>query len=333
LPETVDDGGDPKTFSPLLSISNLSVKYGESSRNALDSVSLSIPSSAYTIGVVGESGSGKTTMGLAIMDLIEPPGKIVDGQVNYMGRNVLTMKAWEQRKYRWQEVAMVYQSAMNALNPVKTISDHIFEVLRVHARISKDEARDKAISLLNQVGIKTERANAYSHELSGGMRQRAVIAMALALSPKLLIADEPTSALDVVVQRQILNLLIKNVKDSGLSLVFITHEIALLEGLVDYVSVMFAGEVVEQGELGKVLSEPLHPYTQMLLSSLLTLDAKRETLSSLPLTMTKESHIIPENGCRFANRCIYAFERCRVERPRLKETEVGRFVACHKYNN
>jgi oligopeptide/dipeptide ABC transporter ATP-binding protein len=328
------DATNPPNSLALFSISDLTVKYGQSTRNALDGISLSVPSTRYTIGIVGESGSGKTTIGLAMMDLIEPPGKIVSGRIKYMGKDVLAMKGKEQRQYRWQEIAMVYQSAMNALNPVKTISDHIVEVLRTHTEISKTEAREKAIELLNQVGIKTERANAYSHELSGGMRQRAVIAMALALSPKLLIADEPTSALDVVVQRQILNLLMKNVEDTGLSLVFITHEIALLEGLVDYVIVMFAGEIVEQGELGKTLSEPLHPYTQMLLGSLLTLDAKRDSLSSSALsTMTKESNIIPERGCRFANRCIFAFERCRVERPRLKETENGRFVACHKYNS
>jgi oligopeptide/dipeptide ABC transporter ATP-binding protein len=306
----------------LLSISELAVKYGQNTRNALDSVCLDIPSTGYTIGIVGESGSGKTTLGLAIMDLIEPPGKIIAGRVEYMGRDVLSMKQKEKRIYRWQEVAMVYQSAMNALNPVKTISDHIVEVLRAHLPISKIEAKEKALRLLNQVGLKTERANAYSHELSGGMRQRAVIALALALSPKLLIADEPTSALDVVVQRQILDLLLKNVTDAGLSLIFITHEIALLEGL--------AGEIVEYGELIKILYEPLHPYTQMLLASLLTLGLKR----NLPLwqpASKNESSMIPVIGCKFAYRCRFAFEKCRIEKPNLQRIDDGRKVACHKY--
>jgi peptide/nickel transport system ATP-binding protein len=302
-------------------------------RIAADNISLSIPSTGYTLGVVGESGSGKTTLGLSMMNLIEPPGEIAHGAIEFDGRNVLKMSAKELRHYRWQQVSMVYQSAMNSLNPVKTISSHIIEVFREHnADISKSEARDKAIKLLTSVGIKEDRTDAYSHELSGGMRQRAVIAMALALSPKLLIADEPTSALDVVVQKQILALLRKEVIEKGLSLVFITHEIALLGDLVDNVAVMFAGEIVERGDIDDVLFNPLHPYTEMLLESLLSLGSTRDMIRSTKALDAGE-RAIPEVGCKFANRCKYAFGRCRVERPILKEKQNGRFVACHKQDS
>ncbi len=315
----------------LLSVSDLSVRYivGGRTRHAVDKASLNIPSTGHTIGIVGESGSGKTTLGLSLMNLIEPPGNIESGQIFFMDKNVLSMNSEELRKFRWHEVAMVYQSAMNSLNPVKSITSHIVEVLREHTDISKGEARERAIKLLSDVGIKPERADAYSHELSGGMRQRAVIAMALALSPKLLIADEPTSALDVVVQKQILLLLKKQVSEARLSLFFITHEIALLGDLVEFVVVMFAGEIVERGALKKVLFEPLHPYTQMLIGSLLTLDSTREVLGR---SAAKDSMVIPEVGCKFAARCKYVFARCRVERPLLMEVDSGRFVSCHKYS-
>lgn len=317
----------------LLSMSKVTVQYspGTGKQRAADNVSLAIPSTAYTLGVVGESGSGKTTLGLSILNLIDPPARI-SGVIKFEGKDVLGMSKNQLRAYRWQEVSMVYQSAMNALNPVKTISNHIVEVLRTHSDISSSDARDQALKLLADVGIKQERADAYSHELSGGMRQRAIIALALALSPKLLIADEPTSALDVVVQRQILGLLTKQVSETGLSLLYITHEIAILGGLVDHVAVMFAGEIVERGPIRKVLFEPLHPYTQMLLESLLTLDSNRNSLT-LIAGKTKDTLAIPEEGCKFRFRCKYAFDRCRSEPPVLKETDQGRVVACHKYND
>lgn len=317
----------------LLSMSNVTVQYtpGIGARRAADNVSLVIPSTGYTLGIVGESGSGKTTLGLSIMNLVEPPGRTA-GVIKFEGKDVLGMSKNQLRAYRWQEVSMVYQSAMNALNPVKTISNHLVEVLRTHSDISRSEAREKALKLLTDVGIKPERADAFAHELSGGMRQRAIIALALSLSPKLLIADEPTSALDVVVQRQILGLLTKRVSESGLSLLYITHEIAILGGLVDHIAVMFAGEIAERGPIGKVLFEPLHPYTQMLLDSLLTMDSNRNSLPSMGVK-SKDSLAIPEGGCKFANRCKYAFARCRSERPVLRETDRGRVVACHKYND
>ncbi len=266
----------------LLSINDLSVDYdtGDVKQKAVDGVSLEIPSQGHALGIVGESGSGKTTLGMCIMNLIEPPGKITSGRVEYMGADVLGMKSGELRKYRWGEVSMVYQSAMNSLSPVKTISDHIIEVIREHKKASKIDARNKAVELLSKVGIKSERVDDFPHQLSGGMRQRVVIAMALVLSPKILIADEPTSALDVVVQRQILSLLKEEAVENNLSLIFITHELAILSGMVDEVAVMHDGRIVEKGPIDKTLFEPEHPYTMMLVNSLLTLDSSPEALSS-----------------------------------------------------
>ncbi len=221
---------------------------------------------------------------------------------------------------------------MNSMNPVKRVSDPIIEVLRVHAHLSTAEARDRAVKLLSQVGIRAERAFDYPHELSGGMRQRVIIALAMALSPKLLIADEPTSALDVVVQQQILELLHREVSQRGLSLLFITHEISLLSGLVENVAVMYAGEVVERGDLGGVLYEPLHPYTEMLLDALLTLDSTKEELVGFSKKKSRDTVLpVPVVACKYSNRCKYVFDRCKIERPELREVQKGRWVACHKY--
>jgi peptide/nickel transport system ATP-binding protein len=321
-------------LSELLSVSNLTVQYAVKAGGplAVDKVSLGIPSTRYTLGVVGESGSGKTTLGLSIMNLIESPGKIIGGRVDFEGRNVLEMSDKQLRSFRWGEISMVYQSAMNSLNPVKTVSNHISEVIRVHKRsVSKKEAREQTLNLLSSVGIPRERADDFPHEFSGGMRQRVVIAMAIALSPKLLIADEPTSALDVVVQKKILALIKKQVTERNLSLLFITHEIALLKGLVENVAVMYSGEIVERGSINKVLFKPLHPYTEMLLESLLSLDSGRAAIEHGSREPASRGST-PKVGCRYANRCKYAFDRCRKQRPLLLEFENERWVACHKYN-
>ena len=320
------------TPTPIWDLSNVEVSYSveQHSVTALDGVSLRVQGGGRVLGVVGESGSGKTTLGLGVMNLIEPPGRI-SGTIQYNGKDVLSMSKEELQKYRWEEVSMVYQSAMNSLNPVKSISDPIMEVLMQHRMITKEEARDSALSLLSSVGIKADRANDYPHEISGGMRQRVVIALALALSPKLLIADEPTSALDVVIQRQILSLLSREKTQRNLSMLFITHEIALLSDFADEAIVMYAGEIAEQGPLEKMLSEPLHPYTEMLLDTALTLDSGLSGLQAKK-TLSESNDELPPGACRYANRCKYAFDRCKNERPRLKEKSKGRWVACHKYD-
>lgn len=319
--------------STLLEVTNMSVEYKieDAIIHALDQVSLSVKLNG-TLGVVGESGSGKTTLGMGIMKLIEPPGRISSGQVVCLGKNVLSMSESELRKFRWEEVAMIYQSAMNSLNPVKSISHPIVEVLRYHKKLPKREALEKAIKLLQDVGINQSRAFSYPHEMSGGMRQRVVIALAMALSPKLLIADEPTSALDVVTQKQILTLIKREITQNGRSMIFITHEIALLNGLVEEIAVMYAGEVVERGKLEDVIARPLHPYTEMLLSTILSVDSPKMELAGYAASAKDRAVSKTMNACRYANRCKYAFDRCSKERPLLKETTNGRLVACHKYN-
>ena len=320
----------------LLNVSDVTVQYGRgrdlhSVINAIENVSLEIPSKGYTMGIVGESGSGKTTLGLTIMNLIESPGRIVNGRVLFDGKDVLAMSSNELRKYRGSEVSMIYQSAMNSLNPVKTISSHIIEFLKEHRAISNAEAKEKAIDLLSQVGIPSGRENSYPHQYSGGMRQRVVVALAIGLSPKLLIADEPTSALDVITQQQVLELMKDLVSKNKTSLIFITHEILLLRGLVENVLVMHKGEIVEIGALNDVLSDPLHPYSEMLLGSLLTLNSKREDLLDLSDAQSSRNMFVKQHGCRFADRCKYSFDRCTVENPKLREVRKGRFVACHKF--
>ena len=321
----------------LLRVSNLGVNYRVKDFviPALDGISLDIPRQGYTLGLVGESGSGKTTLGSSILNLLEPPAELVSGQIDYSGKNVLDMTRKELRQYRWKEVSMVFQSAMNSLNPVNRVLEPIIEVLRIHLHLSNAEARERAVKLLSEVGIKEEHMDSFPHQLSGGMRQRVVIALALALSPKLLIADEPTSALDAVVQKQILSLLKREITERQLSMIFITHEISILADLVESVGVMYRGEIAEVGPQDKVINQPLHPYTEMLLKSLLTLDSSYKNLSTNLWNESKGAGTLEKtrsNSCKYSNRCKYAFDRCRIERPLLMEVEKGRWVACHKYS-
>ncbi|MGI0091391.1 MAG: ABC transporter ATP-binding protein [Nitrososphaerales archaeon] len=318
----------------ILEVNDLSIVYRVENKlvRALDQVSFAV-SSGGTLGIVGESGSGKTTLGMGIMNYIESPGKITSGQVQFLGKEVLSMTEEQLRKYRWEEVSMIYQSAMNSLNPVKTVSHPIVEVLRSHKKLSKKEALETTLKMLSELGIKPERAFDYPHEMSGGMRQRIVIALALALSPKLLIADEPTSALDVVTQKQIIDLIKEQINQRGLSLIFITHEIALLNNLVEEIAVMYSGEIVEIGPLKDVILGPLHPYTEMLLSTILSMDSPLKDISDYSKnTATEKVFLVQDNACRYAGRCKYAFDRCSRERPRLRKVDNERLVACHKYN-
>jgi peptide/nickel transport system ATP-binding protein len=314
----------------LLNVSDLTLEYPSLgfSRIATDSVNLRIPGPGFKMGIVGESGSGKSSLALSILKL--SAARLVSGEIRYGGKNIYDMDQKELRNYRWAEVSMIFQSAMNSLNPVKRVSDHITEVIMQHSDASKSEARNKTIELLSRMQIKEDRIDDYPHQFSGGMIQRVFIAMALALSPKVLIADEPTSALDVVVQKKILKLIRKEISDNSISLLFITHEIALLNGLVDEVAVMFAGEFVELGHLTNVFSHPLHPYTEMLMSSLLTLDTEYHKARTTQNSITSKK-VWTKNQCKYAFTCPYVFERCKVEKPQLREIEKGWWVACHKY--
>lgn len=268
---------------------------------------------------------------MSIMNLIEPPGRITSGRVEFEGKDVLGMKKNDLRRFRWKEVSMVYQSAMNSLNPVKSVADPIVEVLMEHERLSKREATERATELMTEVEIDPKRAKDFPHEFSGGMRQRVVIALALALSPKLLIADEPTSALDVVTQKQVLGLIRKEVVQKHLTLIFITHEIALLKGLVNHVAVMFAGNIIEFGPANMVLNRPSHPYTEELMSSLITDSTRLNLVSDHSLPGVRPLMLVQSVGCKYASRCKYAMDLCRKEPPVAKEIEDGLWVACHKY--
>ena len=328
-------------MTDLLHASQISVLYpsrsdGGKEKLALNNVSLRIPEERYTIGIVGESGSGKTTLGMSLMRLIRKPGRITSGRIEYRGSNVLDFSDKELRSYRGPAISMIFQSSMNALNPVKRASDHIVELLQDRSGIAKRESREISEKLLSEVGLDKSHFADFPHQMSGGMRQRVMIALSLALSPKLVIADEPTSALDVVVQKQILALLKREIDERGLSLIYITHDLPILYGLVQEIAVMYAGEIIEQGPSQRIFSSPLHPYTEDLLSSLLTIDTAKEasaqaTCSEIRL-VTDRLHR-SRAGCPYQDRCKYAFSKCRTEKPHLNEVEPGRLVSCHKYSN
>lgn len=314
----------------LLEVRNLKVDVD--SRTILNDMSLSIPEQGLTLGVVGESGSGKTTLASSILNALEPPMRITRGSVEYSGKEVLSMSPSELRSYRWAEVAMVPQAAMNSLNPVKRILNPIVEVARQHKALPKSEAAESAHELLTRVGIPRWRHNEYPHELSGGMKQRVMIALALALSPKILIADEPTSALDVIVQEQLISLLRQEVKERNLALIYVTHEISILSELVENLQVIYRGECVERGPLNKILAEPLHPYSKTLLSSTLTMSSTLDQVKQIPREGARNPEPSKRDSCPYTSRCKYAFERCNVEKPKLTEVQKERWVACHLYS-
>jgi len=317
---------------PELEVSDLKVSFmarrGEV--KAVDDVSFQV-ARGEIMGLAGESGCGKSTTGLAVMRLIKPPGKIKEGKVVFEGdTDVLSLAEEQLRLFRWKKVSMVFQGAMNSLNPVMTVGSQIAEAINAHEKVGDKEVQERVARLLEQVGIDAPRARDYPHEFSGGMRQRAVIAMALALNPDLLIADEPTTALDVVVQKQILDLMIDMQRRLGLSMIFITHDLVALSEFSDKVSVMYAGRIVEVAATRDLYEEPLHPYTQGLLESLAGIATPGKKLWSIP-GAPPDLASIPK-GCRFRARCRYAFDRCAVEEPELLKVKDGRAVACHLVN-
>jgi len=283
-----------------------------------------------TLGIVGESGCGKSVSVLSVMRLIpQPPGKIVDGQVWFDGRDLLKLNDDEIRKVRGNQIAMIFQDPMTSLNPVLTIGRQVGEALELHMGMSREEARKRSAELLSMVGIPLAEArlNDYPHQFSGGMRQRAMIAMALACNPKLLIADEPTTALDVTIQAQIVDL-VKRLRDEiGMAIIWITHDLGVVAGLADRVQVMYAGFVVEEALVKELYANPRHPYTLGLLGSLPRLDEVRvEKLTSIE-GLPPDLIALPE-GCPFEARCAYALEKCRTERPALEPVGPKHWIAC-----
>jgi peptide/nickel transport system ATP-binding protein len=293
---------------------------------AVDNVSFSLEKESV-LGIAGESGSGKSTLAWSIMGLPPPPGRIIRGRIFIDGIDVLSLKEEERRrKILWQKVSMVFQGAINAFNPVYTIGYQIAEPLMLHRGYSKKEALQKAAELVKSVGLNSDVIHRYPHELSGGMKQRAVIAMALVLDPPLLIADEPTTALDVVVQAQILNLLKKLKFERKLSVILITHDLSVIAELADYVAVMYAGRIVEYGPTEEVYNNPRHPYTQLLLSSIPRL---RGTIDKLRFIPGEPPDLInPPKGCKFHPRCPFVFDECRVSEPDLIPVGENHLARC-----
>ena len=280
-----------------------------------------------TLGLVGETGAGKTTTAKGILRLIpSPPGKIVSGKVLFDGENLLEKTEKEMQKIRGGKISMIFQDPMTALNPVLRVDDQIAEVIRLHSSCSKSEALKGALEMLEKVGIPASRGRDYPHQFSGGMKQRVVIAMALACNPKLLLADEPTTALDVTIQAQVLDMM-KTLKDEfGTSMILITHDLGVVAETCDKVAVMYAGEIVEFGSLEHIFDETAHPYTKGLFHSLPSLDRKERRLKPIAGLMPDPARL-PEGG-KFHPRCPFAEERCRTVNPKAAEISPGHFVKC-----
>ena len=295
---------------------------------AVDGVDLYV-NKGETLGVVGESGCGKSVTSLSIMRLIPiPPGKIVDGEILFEGENLLKKPESEMRKIRGNDISMIFQEPMTSLNPVYNIGDQIAEAIELHQGLSHRDALNKAIDMLRLVGIPLpeRRVKEYPHQLSGGMRQRVMIAMALSCNPKLLIADEPTTALDVTIQAQILELMKKLKRDLGMAIMLITHDLGVVAEMCERVVVMYAGKVVEEADAVSLYKNPLHPYTEGLLRSIPRLDEDREVLHVIEGVVPNPLHL--PQGCRFHPRCPYVKDICKEQEPKLEELQPGRFAAC-----
>ncbi|HET7128258.1 MAG TPA: ABC transporter ATP-binding protein [Gaiellaceae bacterium] len=322
--------------TPVVELENLIVDYVTRTRTirAVDGVSIAI-GPGEIVGLAGESGCGKSTLGNAVMQVLRSPAQITSGRVLFDGEDVVGRSREQLRKFRWRNVSMVFQSAMNALNPVMRVGDQFVDMMRAHERVSKDEALVRAGELLELVGIDRRRLRAYPHELSGGMRQRVVIGMALALRPELVIMDEPTTALDVVVQREILQQVRELQAELGFAVLFITHDLSLLLELAHRIAIMYAGEIVEEASPARLRKDPRHPYTVGLLGSFPPLHGPVERLTGIPGSPPDLG--APPSGCRFHPRCPHCsaddpvlYARQIRERPQLRVITHDHRVACHR---
>jgi len=312
----------------LIEVKNLDIQYVTEAGvvHAVNGVSFSI-GEASTLGLVGETGAGKTTTALGILNLVpDPPGKIVDGEILFRGQDLRKLHPAQMRAVRGGEISMIFQDPMTALNPVHTVGDQIAEVVQLHSGCTKAEAWLRAVEMLAKVGIMEERAHDYPHQFSGGMKQRVVIAIALACEPALLIADEPTTALDVTIQAQVLEMINSLKHENNTSMLMITHDLGIVAETCDYVGIMYAGEIIEYGDIASVFDHTGHPYTVGLFRSIPRLDAKVGRLQPVPGLMPDPS-ALPE-GCKFHPRCPNATDRCRREAPPYTEVAPGHFVRC-----
>jgi len=318
----------------LLEVQNLSTSYSimRGWVRAVDRVSFEV-GKGEAFGLVGESGCGKTTVALSLLKILPQGGKIRGGKINFNGVDLVPLKDSEMRKYRWKHMSIVFQGSMNAMNPVFKVGDQIAEAITIHEpHTSKAEVRRRVEELLELVGIDPSRANNYPHEFSGGMRQRALIAMALAVNPELLIADEPGTALDVIVQAQVLQLM-KQLKDRlGLSMILISHDLSIIAETCDRAAIMYGGKIVEYGDIKSIFQKPLHPYTQGLLGAFPSIKGEKKRLVSIPGQPPDLLH--PPPACRFHPRCPYIMDVCKKIEPPLIKQGTGtseHFVACHLY--
>lgn len=312
----------------LLNVKNLRTHYLTpfGAVKAVDDVSFILKKN-MSLGFAGESGCGKTTLALSIMRILPYPGKVLDGEVLFKGDDILKMKESELRKVRWKGISTVFQGAMASLNPLYKVGRQIAEPIMLHEDITKKEAYSRADELLELVGIENTRANNYPWELSGGMRQRVMIAMGLACNPDVIIADEPTTALDVIVAHQVMNL-IKDLRENlDLSMILITHDISVIAQTCDNLAIMYAGKIVELSSVLKMYESPLHPYTDALINSFPNIKEEKRHLKSIP--GNPPDLINPPSGCNFNPRCNYAQEICRTEEPQLKQIDNDHSVACH----
>ncbi|EST55829.1 peptide ABC transporter ATPase [Brevibacillus panacihumi W25] len=315
----------------LLEIKDLTIKFhtDDGVVEAVNKVSLTVHE-GETLGIVGETGAGKTTTALGIMGLVDcPPGRIEGGKIMLNDQDILQLDEDEFRKLRGKEISMIFQDPMTALNPVFTVVDQIAEVIANHQQLGEKEAEQKAIEMLELVRIPAERAYEYPHQFSGGMKQRVVIAIALACNPRLLIADEPTTALDVTIQAQVLELM-KDLKTrSKTSMMLITHDLGVVSEICDQVAIMYAGEIVESGSLEDIFENPLHPYTNGLFGSIPDIDKEVEFLSPIEGLVPDPSDL--PKGCKFHPRCKYAQHLCSVEEPAFQEYSPGHYAKCFVY--
>ena len=283
-----------------------------------------------SFGLAGESGCGKSTTALSIMKLVPPPGQILGGKIIFEGIDITQMNEDEMRDLRWKEISIIFQGAMNALNPVLTIGRQIADGILAHEDVTKDEALERAQKQLELVGIGGERISNYQHEFSGGMRQRVMIAMALACNPKLVIADEPVTALDVIVQRQILSLMNELQRKLHLSTMLITHDLSVIADICDTIAIMYAGKIVEYADVKTVFKHPIHPYTEALIEAYPSVIGEKKSLKSIP--GSPPDLLNPPSGCRFYPRCTYARDVCHTDEPRYVEIKKGHSVACHLHH-
>lgn len=314
---------------PLLSVRDLIVEFPtrRGTLRALDQVSFDI-APGEVLGMVGESGAGKSITGAAIIGLIEPPGRIADGEIRLRGERIDALSPEAMRRVRGKRIGMVFQDPLASLNPLYTVAQQLVETIRTHLDLTESEARARAIALLDRVGIPAaaRRIDDYPHHFSGGMRQRVVIALALAAEPELVIADEPTTALDVSVQAQIIDVLKEICAERGAAVMLITHDMGVIAETADRVAVLYAGRVAEVGPVREVIQRARHPYTRGLMGSIPTLELTADRLVQIPGAMPRLNAIPP--GCAFNPRCTQAIDRCRIERPGLRAVAPDHAAAC-----